>query len=241
MTRAEGVADVCRKIVGKCVNNIAGKKYLKVEGWQAIASTFGYFAGAGETERVYQGEDLIGWKANGYIRDKAGVIVGTGEGFVGKDEKKWGSADEYACRAMAQTRAISRAARSVFSFVVVMIDENLSTTPAEEVGNEGFDHPQQQSTPAGTMQEELAKVGEIKVWEDVVVHFGKNKGKRLGDLKPKTLEWYQTDWKPEPFRGAWNKTDVQLYKAVQMSKGGDELDMKPVDGKTIEQDKQEEF
>src|SRR3546814_11290148 len=44
----------------------------------------------------------------------------------------------YAIRAMAQTRAISRACRSAFAHVVVMIDADLATTPAEEVPDGGF-------------------------------------------------------------------------------------------------------
>jgi hypothetical protein len=39
---------------------------------------------------------------------------------------------------MAQTRAISRACRSAFAFVVTMMDAGLETTPAEEVPSEGF-------------------------------------------------------------------------------------------------------
>jgi hypothetical protein len=37
---------------------------------------------------------------------------------------------------MAQTRAMSRAARSVFAHVVVLMDAGLETTPAEEMGHE---------------------------------------------------------------------------------------------------------
>ncbi len=59
---------------------------------------------------------------------------------------------DYAIRAMAQTRAISRACRSAFAHVVVMIDASLSTTPAEEVPDHGFDDapaaPPRNVTPA---------------------------------------------------------------------------------------------
>lgn len=33
---------------------------------------------------------------------------------------------------------------------------------------------------------------------DVVIGFGKNKDKRLGDLSPKQLEWYANVWEPNP-------------------------------------------
>lgn len=34
----------------------------------------------------------------------------------------------------------------------------------------------------------------IDEWQSVQIHFGKNAGVRLGDLKPNQLEWYQTKW-----------------------------------------------
>lgn len=77
-----------------------------------------------------------------------GQVIATGEGFVGEDEPTWYGGQsrgktlpkrpDYAIRAMAQTRAISRACRSAFAHVVVMIDAGLSTTPAEEVPEGGF-------------------------------------------------------------------------------------------------------
>src|SRR3546814_11014425 len=86
-----------------------------------------------------------------------GQVIAVAEGFVGEDEPtwfggtmkawKWGERRgekifydkempkraDYAIRAMAQTRAISRACRSAFAHVVVMIDADLPTTPAEAV------------------------------------------------------------------------------------------------------------
>jgi len=145
MRRSTDVAGVCREIVTKTAVEIQRRKYVKVEGWEAIAVAHGCFAGSGETERVLDSErKLIGWRAQGYVRTQNGITIATGEGFVGLDEKDrhgnltWGSRAEYACRAMAQTRAISRACRSTFAHVVVLIDSNLSTTPAEEVPDGGF-------------------------------------------------------------------------------------------------------
>jgi hypothetical protein len=49
---------------------------------------------------------------------------------------------------MAQTRAISRVCRSAFAHVVVLIDSDLSTTPAEEVPFDGFEEKPQEKRPA---------------------------------------------------------------------------------------------
>lgn len=136
--RASDVAGVCREIVLKTAVSIQGKKHVKVEGWQAIATAHGCIAGSRDVQRVDGG-----WTAIGEVRRMSdGVLLATAEGYVGKDEKRWKSAEEYACRSMAQTRAISRVCRAAFAHVVVLMDAGLETTPAEEMPPpEGFNAP----------------------------------------------------------------------------------------------------
>jgi len=165
-------AGLCREIVLKTAMEIQDRKYVKVEGWQAIAIAHGCTGSARDVERVEGGV-----RAVGEIRRMSdGAIIATAEGFVGEDEatwfggtvkawrwgekrgeKVWYDKDlpkrpDYAIRAMAQTRAISRACRSAFAHVVVLIDANLSTTPAEEVPHGGFENDEPQAprnvTPA---------------------------------------------------------------------------------------------
>lgn len=129
MLQAQNVADACRQIVLKTACNIKGKQYVKVEGWQAIAIAHGCALDILSVEELPKGFKAIA----GVRKMKDGFLLARGEGFVGNDEPSWRNRPEYAKRAMAQTRAMSRAARSVFSHVIVMIDSNLSTTPAEEM------------------------------------------------------------------------------------------------------------
>ena len=129
MRLATDVAGVSREIVLKTARNIQGRKYVQVEGWMAIATAHGCALSA-EDVRSVDG----GIAARGIVkRIKDGAIITTAEGFVGNDEKMWAGRPLFARRAMAQTRAMSRAARSAFAHVVVMIDSGLSTTPAEEM------------------------------------------------------------------------------------------------------------
>lgn len=139
-------AELCKEIVVATASNIQGKKYVGVEGWQAIAIAHGCAAGSRDVERVDGGV-----RAVGEVRRMCdGVVIATAEGFVGEDEPTWfgGSVRgkslpkraDYAIRAMAQTRAISRACRSAFAHVVVMMKAGLATTPAEEVPYGGFDN-----------------------------------------------------------------------------------------------------
>jgi hypothetical protein len=76
-----------------------------------------------------------------------GQVIATAEGFLGEDEPVWAKRPEYAKRAMAQTRAISRACRSAFAHVVVLIGSGLETTPAEEVPHGGFDDAPRSASP----------------------------------------------------------------------------------------------
>lgn len=141
-------ATLCKEIVVASATNIQGRKYVCVEGWQAIAIAHGCTASACDVRKVDGGT-----AATGQVRRMAdGVVIAEAEGFVGEDEPTWYGGQsrgktlpkraDYAIRAMAQTRAISRACRSAFAHVVVMMNAGLSTTPAEEVPLGGFDDSQ---------------------------------------------------------------------------------------------------
>lgn len=54
-------------------------------------------------------------------------------------------------------------------------------------------------------------------WRDVVLHFGKNKDKRLGDLMSRQLSWYQNEWQPDPERAG--AEDHALRSALDISMG----------------------
>jgi hypothetical protein len=142
--QATDVAGVCKSIVLETAQQIGGRKYVRVEGWQAIATAHGTVASARDVERVDGG-----WRAIGEVRRMDnGNVIATAEGFLGEDEPVWAKRPEYAKRAMAQTRAISRACRSAFAHVVVLIGSGLETTPAEEVPSEGFaDAPHPKPAP----------------------------------------------------------------------------------------------
>lgn len=133
-------AGLCKDIVVASAQNIGGRKYVRVEGWQAIAVAHGCVASSGDLKKTEEG----GYSAVGTVRRMdTGDIIASAEGYVGPDEPTWfggksGSKTlpkrpDYAIRAMAQTRAISRACRSAFAHVVVLMNAGLETTPAEEM------------------------------------------------------------------------------------------------------------
>jgi len=130
--RSTDVAGACKEIVFRTSIKIQNKKYVPVEGWMAIATAHGCNLSATDVKQVEGGIS-----ARGIVRRISdGITLGEAEGFVGDDEKTWSNRPLFARRAMAQTRAMSRAARSVFAHVVVLMDAGLETTPAEEMGHE---------------------------------------------------------------------------------------------------------
>jgi hypothetical protein len=132
-------ADLCKEIVVATSSNIQGRRYVAVEGWQAIAIAHGCALSARDVEKVEGGVRAIGEVR----RMSDGQLIATAEGFVGEDEPTWYGGQsrgktlpkraDYAIRAMAQTRAMSRAGRTAFAHVVVMMNAGLATTPAEEM------------------------------------------------------------------------------------------------------------
>lgn len=145
---ATDVAEVCKQIVVETSTEIQGQKHIRVEGWQAIATAHGCAISATNVEKIKGG-----YRAIGQVRRvNDGVILAEAEGFVGDDEHQWNRKPEYARRAMAQTRAMSRAGRSAFAHVVVLMNAGLSTTPAEEMNFQNAPdkdaHPPQLQTPA---------------------------------------------------------------------------------------------
>lgn len=138
-------ATLCRDIVHKTAKPIQGRKYVSVEGWQAIAIAHGCTASARAVEKIEGGIRAIGEVRN--MND--GRLIAQAEGFLGDDEKTWASRPLFARRAMAQTRAISRACRSAFAHVVVLIDADLGTTPAEEMEAAVVESPRKVASVTG--------------------------------------------------------------------------------------------
>ena len=151
MVQAKDVAGVCAEIVKRTAMTIQGRKYVRVEGWQSIAAAYGCVASSRNVEKTAGGTRAIGELR----RVSDGTLIAVAEGFVGEDEPVWYGGEvvaygkkktyvkrpDFAIQAMAQTRSISRVCRSAFAFVVVLIDGNLSTTPAEEMAGVVVDHP----------------------------------------------------------------------------------------------------
>jgi hypothetical protein len=238
MRQSTDVAGVCREIVEKTATTIQGKQYVCVEGWTSIAGAHGCVAGTEEPVLVEGGI-----QAKGYVKRIAdGMVLTTGYGFVGDDEKTWANRDEYARRAMAQTRAISRACRMAFSHVVTLMDAKLETTPMEEVPEGGFENakpvnvkPAQTTTPKQpvnrVIKAEQPKAASTDImemtvrgaWSTYEITFGKYKGVALGQIAtddPDYMNWLANKRTPNlRDDGSDWPSDIELKKHLEEWKG----------------------
>jgi len=231
--QATDVAGACRAIVKETCQRIGQKDYVRVEGWQAIAVAHGCVASARDVERLEDGYRCIGEVK----RMDNGQVISSAEGFLGDDEPMWEKRPTYAKRAMCQTRAISRACRSAFAHIVVLIDKSLSTTPAEEVPYGGFqdintdkyeETPKPSPAPAQITKADLAditaKINKPNITNggeprDMELKFGKHKGSTLrevaafGDKGLDYLEWLsKQELKPgkdgQPYKNDIIRNDI---------------------------------
>lgn len=62
--------------------------------------------------------------------------------------------------------------------------------------------------------EEILKDHDVTDWREVEIHFGTNKGIKLGDLKEASMSWYLEKWTIKKYKGKWNPDDVLLDAAL---------------------------
>lgn len=208
--RATDVAEVCKEIVTATAVAIQGKKFVQCEGWCAIANAHGCVLSARDVERTDTGFKAIG----DVIRISDQRVMSSAEGFVGDDEPTWANRPEYAKRAMAQTRAMSRAGRSAYSYVVVLMKAGLSTTPAEEVPHGGFNDSSKPIPPPDGLDKLQSKIARplaapIAAFTERLERmrepvqpgqpadapcppYGHGRGKKLSDLDVGQLQFYES-------------------------------------------------
>lgn len=54
-------------------------------------------------------------------------------------------------------------------------------------------------------------------WKEVVIHFGKNEGKKLGALDAQSFHWWRVEWKPKPYKGTIDAKAAELRHALDVA------------------------
>jgi len=123
-----------------------GRKYVLAEGWTLLANMLGVHPVVAWSRPCVDHEGASGWEARVEILASSGAMIGAGEAMCSRSEVLWGGGttsrgkvvpprDDYALRAMAQTRAVSRGLRNPLGFVVKLA--GYEATPAEEMPSDG--------------------------------------------------------------------------------------------------------
>lgn len=116
---ASEIADVLSDVIEKqgLFSLISGKKYVKAEGWQTLGTLLGVVPKESWVKRHDDGtyEAFVD-----LVKFRDGTIVGGASAICSRKERRWSSADEYAVRSMAVTRATGKAYRTSFAWIVTL-------------------------------------------------------------------------------------------------------------------------
>lgn len=119
-----------------------------------------HFQGKGNDRRLVKVTtyDVDGYTWEARVRIvRNGVTVGIGEGLCSRNEPRWGTAEEYAVKSMAITRATSRALKQAAGWIVALA--GYEATPAAEVDpNTGQPLPYGPAA-AGTVSQGVRRAG----------------------------------------------------------------------------------
>jgi hypothetical protein len=116
---------------------IQNKNYVEVEGWQFAGAATGIMPVVKSVERI-DTKDLTEIKYRAEVRLKRlvdGSTVGYGVALCSNKERNKTTFEEYAVASMAQTRAVSKALRNNFAWLMKMA--GYEATPAEEMDSRG--------------------------------------------------------------------------------------------------------
>jgi hypothetical protein len=138
---ASKLASTLKRIVDdrKLYAMISGRKYPTVEAWMTIGRMDNTVA---QEESVTRQDDGSYVATAVLVRLSDGAIVGRASALCGApDDKPWSSRPEYNRRSMAVTRAISRAFRAQYSWIMALA--GYEPTPAEEMPHDDAPRPAQ--------------------------------------------------------------------------------------------------
>lgn len=181
-----------------------------------------YPEGSLQSELTLTNGNSPGWLCKAYAyRDGSDERPGIGHAFEPIPGKTPYTRDSEAMN--AETSAWGRA-------IVALGFETKKIASAEEVrardSGAGTEEGSLATAPAPDDTEYLAAVAKAQqsgaLPSEQIVHFGKNKGVRLGDMTPAQVKWYATEWKVQDHPSEYDHRLKQA--AVALHEGSDHPD-----------------
>jgi hypothetical protein len=138
---------------------IGGRKHLLVSAWTTLGAMLGLFPAVAWTRPNETGD---GYLARVQVHTRDGALVGAAEAECSRAERTWAKRDAFSLRAMAQTRATSRALRGPLEQIVILAE--YEPAGAEEMPHE--DPPTPARSPAAPVEathDQLDRIGALLV------------------------------------------------------------------------------
>lgn len=158
ITRATAIAtqlsDIIRK-TGTAVQ-IGKREHVMVEGWTTLLALLHVQPEVEWTRRLERTDEIAYEARVALIHWPTGRRVGVAEAMASdQEETSWGDA-EFSVRSMSQTRAVGKAARLAFSWIMVLA--GYAATPVEEMGGvaAGGERTGRPGKPASEAQKKFA-------------------------------------------------------------------------------------
>lgn len=111
--------------------NIQGKEYVNVEGWQYAGSRLGILPVVEQVTNVSTDTELKYWAKVNLLNLRTEQVVGAGFAICSNKEQGKKFYQEFAIASMAQTRAIGKAYRNALAWIIRAA--GYEPTPAEEM------------------------------------------------------------------------------------------------------------
>jgi len=122
------IVDAC-KLYEMIPSKTGSRKFVKAEGWTTMVAMLGVFPQV-EYARMIS-DNPLAYEARILLKTIDGKTVGAGEAICSAAERNWANRDEYAIKSMAQTRAVGKACRLSFSWIMALA--GYEVMPAEEI------------------------------------------------------------------------------------------------------------
>ncbi|WP_317195529.1 hypothetical protein [Rufibacter psychrotolerans] len=136
--------------------NIQGKEYVNVEGWQYAGSRLGILPVVEELVNMSDSSEIKYLAKVNLLNLRTEQVVGAGFAICSNKEQGRKYYQEYAIASMAQTRAIGKAYRNILAWIIRAA--GYEPTPAEEMDYQGnvpeskVEHQVKPAAPAKTMK-----------------------------------------------------------------------------------------
>jgi hypothetical protein len=133
------VVETARRVAGalvpilieqKLFKVINGRKFVYVDGWTTMTAMLGVFPHVVWSRRVPH-EDACIYESRVEMRTVHGHVISAGEAMCSSREENWADREEFQIRSMAETRAVGKACRVGFAWILKLA--GYEGTPAEEM------------------------------------------------------------------------------------------------------------